>query len=159
MTGDDSGDDSTGDSGGVLGPDPVQTARDLQAALEGMTGQLAAVKATVRRSRRVIIALAVSLLLDVCLTVGVTVAAVQSGDASGRAGDAVAQLHASNLSACRQANVNRAQDIAIWDTFLSELAPPAARTAAVKAKLAVINTAIRVKDTPRDCARLYATKG
>jgi hypothetical protein len=147
------------EDGSMLGPDPQQTARDLQAALEGMTRQLAAVRKTVRGNRRVIIALAVSLFLDVCLTVEVTVAAVQSGDASSRAAGTVTQLHASQVSACQLANVNRAQDIAIWDTFLAELAPPAARTPAVKAKLAVINAAIRVKDTPRDCTRLYATKG
>jgi hypothetical protein len=153
-------DDSVaGDSGSVLGPDPLRTARELQGALEGMTGQLAAVRKTVRLGKRVIIALAISLFLDVCLTVGVTIAAIQSGDASARASSTVTQLHASQVSACQQANVNRAQDIAIWNTFLDQLSPPAARTPAVTAKLAVINAAIRVKDTPRDCTKLYATKG
>jgi hypothetical protein len=147
------------DSDGPLGADPLKTARDLTGALEGMTVQLTAVKATVRRSKRVIAALAVSLFLDVCLTIGVTVAAVQSGDASSRAADAVTQLHASNVSACRQANVNRAQDIAIWDKFLAGLAPPAVRTAAVRAELAEVNHLIAVKDAPRNCARLYATSG
>lgn len=147
------------DTDSPLGADPLQTARDLQGALEAMTAQLTAVKATVRRSKRVIITLAVSLLLDIALTAGVTVATVQAGGASARASATVTQLHASNISACQQANTDRAQDIAIWNAFLDELAPPAARTPAVTAKLAVINARIRVKDTPRDCARLYATTG
>jgi hypothetical protein len=149
--------DTPASENGPLGPDPLQTARDLADSLRGMTRQLTAVKATVRRSKRVIIGLAVSLVLDIALTVTVTITAVQSGDASSQASDSVTQLHASNVSACQQANVNRAQDIAIWDTFLAELAPPSARTPAVTAKLAVINAAIRVKDTPRNCAALYAT--
>lgn len=133
----------------------MQAARDLSDALKAMTRQLAEVKATVRRSRRVIIAIAVSLVLDVGLTVGVTIAAVQAGDASGKASATIRQLHASQVSACRGANVNRGQDIAIWNQFLADLAPPAARTPKVRAELAGINRLIRVKDTPRNCVAIY----
>ena len=138
-----------------LGADPLQTARDLSDALNAMTRQLGEVKATVRRSRRFIIALAVSLVLDVALTIGVSVAAIQANDASGKASATITQLHASNLAACRQANVTRRQDIAIWNQFLADLAPPAARTPKVAAELAGINKLIRVKDTPRNCATAY----
>jgi hypothetical protein len=166
------------------GPDPLAVIGELTAALEGVRDDLRSFRGELRsvredseardkalaraghRRNRVIIALIVSFCLDVALTIGVTVATVRAGDASNRAAVAssltaatVAQLHASNISACKQANVNRAQDIAIWDTFLGELAPPSARTPAVAAKLAVINAKIRVKDAPRNCAALYATKG
>ena len=153
----------------VLGSDPIQTAKDLQHALEGMTKQLTAVRATVRRGKRMIIALAVSLALDVALTAGVTVAAVQSGDASSRAADAsahaaaaVTQLraiqaasHANQLAACQQANVNRTQDAAVLNQLLADLAPPAVRTPEVEAELAVLNRLIKAKDTPHDCAAVY----
>lgn len=147
------------EEGSAPGPDPLAAARDLQRALEGMTVQLGAVKADVRRGKRLIVGLAVSLVLDVALTIGVTVAAVQSGDASRRAAATVTQLHASELSACRQANVNRVQDIAIWNQLLADLAPPPARTVKVRAELAVLSRLIAVKDTPRDCTSLYSTRG
>lgn len=136
----------------VLGPDPLRTARELQQALEGMTKQLAAVKATVRRSRRVIVALCVSLALDVCLTIGVAVATIQSSDASSRASSTVTQLHSSNISACRQANVSRGEDIAIWDRLLKV---PAGVPAAARAEVADLERLVGVKDKPRDCNALY----
>lgn len=142
-------------SGSMLGEDPQETARALTAALQDMTKQLAGVKATVRRGKRVIAALVISLVLDVALTVGVSIAAVQASDASGKASATITQLHASNVSACRKANVNRAEDVAIWNQFLADLAPPAARTAKVRAELAGINRLIRIKDTLRNCAAAY----
>jgi hypothetical protein len=142
-------------SDSMLGDDPQKTARDLQRALEGMTEQLGQVKASLRRGKRVVAALVVSLILDVALTIGVSVAAIQANDASGKASATITQLHASNLSACRQGNVNRRQDIAIWNKLLGDLAPPAVRTPKVAAELAGINKLIQVKDTPHDCSLIY----
>jgi hypothetical protein len=139
----------------MLGDDPQKTARDLQRALEGMTEQLGQVKASLRRGKRVVAALVVSLILDVALTIGVSVAAFQANDASGKASATITQLHASNLAACRQANVIRVEDVAIWNKFLADLAPPAARTPKVAAELAGINKLIQVKDTPHDCSAVY----
>lgn len=139
----------------MLGDDPQRTARDLQGALEGMTEQLAQVKVTIRRSKRVIAALVVSLILDVALTIGVSGDAVKANDASSKASATIAQLHASNVSACRQGNVTRRQDVAIWHKLLGDLAPAAVRTRKVRAELAGINKLIRKKDTPHNCAAIY----
>lgn len=143
------------EGGSMLGKDPVATAQALQQALEGMTKQLGQVKTTLRRSKRVIIAVTAGLVLDVALTLVVTHAAIQANDASSKASATITQLHASNVSACRQGNVTRRQDIAIWNKFLGDLAPPAARTGKVSAELAGINKLIRVKDTPHNCAAIY----
>ena len=138
-----------------LGADPLQTARDLSDALNAMTRQLGDVKATVRRSRRFIIALAISLVLDVALTIGVTVAAFEANNASGKASATITQLHASNLAACRQTNMNRGQDTAVWNKLLADLAPPKARTRKVRRELSGINKLIRIKDSPHDCTAVY----
>lgn len=145
----------TDDSGSVLGPDPVQTARDLQAALEGMTAQLAAVKATVRRGKRVIITLVVSLLLDLAITVGLGWNTIRVNSAQDATRAIQVATHASQISACEAANVNRAQDAAVLDRLLADLAPPPVRTPPVQAKLAVLNRLIRAKDMPHDCAAVY----
>jgi hypothetical protein len=63
--------------------------------------------------------------------------------------------HTSNIQQCQLANTTRLQDIAIWNQFLDDIAPPAKQTAAVKTELAKINHLIAVKDTPRDCAAAY----
>lgn len=65
-------------------------------------------------------------------------------------------LHNSSVSQCQQNNVGRRQDIAIWNQFLGDIAPPSVpRTPKVKAELAQINALIKTKDTPRNCVRVY----
>lgn len=65
-------------------------------------------------------------------------------------------LHNSSVSQCQQNNMNRREDIAIWNQFLGDLAPPGTpQTAKVRAELAQINALIKVKDTPRNCVKAY----
>lgn len=65
-------------------------------------------------------------------------------------------LHNSSVSQCQANNTNRREDVAIWNQFLGDLAPPGApQTAKVKAELAQIYALIRVKDTPRNCVKAY----
>lgn len=141
----------------ALGPDPIQTARDLQHALEGMTTQLAAVKATVRRGKRIIIGLIVSLVLDVALTVGVTITAAQAHEASARANATVGQLHATNVSACDAGNQTRESEVALWDHIFS-LTSTSRMTPAQLATDERLLLFIRQTFAPRNCVQLYATK-
>ena len=104
-----------------------------------------------RRARRIIVGLVVSFCLDLAVTGGLAYNTVRVNDTQDAS-------HASEISACRQANVNRGQDIAIWNKFLGDLAPPSARTGKVAAELAGINHLIRIKDTPRNCVALYSNR-
>lgn len=153
----------------VLGPDPIQTAKALTDALEGMTKQLAAVKATVARGKRIIIGLAVSLVLDVALTVVVTLTAAQAHDtaaqahdASARANATVTQLHAIQVSSCNAGNGTRAAEIQLWTHLAAVSTPPAGSTPAQAAKdrqaIAALLTYVRQVFKPRDCAKIYATR-
>ncbi len=137
--------------------DPVGTARDLQRALEGMTGQLAAVNARVRRGKRIMIGLAVSLLLDVALTAGVTVAAIQAHDASSQASATVAQLHAIQVASCNAGNQTRAAEIALWDHIFTLSVSTRTTPAERKADEELLGF-IRETFAPRDCVRIYATR-
>ncbi|HEX3960917.1 MAG TPA: hypothetical protein VHZ03_30580 [Trebonia sp.] len=129
----------------------------LTAALDGMAGQLKAVseRLTVaedanRTNRHIIIALVVSFCLDLLVTAGFGWNTVQVNGAQNAS-------HDSQISACQQANVNRAQDIAIWNQFLTDIAPPGTpETAKVKAELAGLSKLVQVKDEPRNCQKLYA---
>lgn len=147
-------------------PDPAPAVDPLTAALEGMdrltaaidgmskqlkavSGRLTVAEETTRGNRRIIVGLIVSFCLDLIVTAGFGYNTVQVNGAQGA-------NHASEINACQQANVNRAQDIAIWNRFLADLAPAAAKSAKAKAELAGINALVKIKDAPRDCQQLYA---
>lgn len=128
--------------------DALAAAQSLTASLDAMTGELSRLRAYGKRNRRIIVGLVVSLCLDLLITAGF-------GYNTIRVNDAQDATRTSEISACQQANVNRAQDIAIWNSFLGDLAP-AAQTPKVKAELAGLSKLVRIKDAPRDCQSLYA---
>jgi hypothetical protein len=129
-------------------PDPVAAAAALTEQFREMSGHLSRLQRSRTRDRRILAGLVVSLCLDLAVTIGL-------GYNTARVNDAQHQGRASLVSACRLANVNRAQDIAVWNTFFTLAAPPATRTAGTRKLIAAIDAKVRVKDTPRDCVRLY----
>jgi hypothetical protein len=138
----------------------LAAAQGLTEALDAVSGQLKAVRARLtvtekdaRRNRHIIIGLVVSFCLDLLVTAGFGWNTVQVNGAQNAS-------HDSQISACRQANTNRAEDIAIWNQFLTDIAPPGTpETAKVKAELAGLNRLVKIKDEPRDCQSLYAKLG
>lgn len=142
----------------ALGPDPLKTARDLQTALEGMTAQLGQVQASVRRSKRVIAGLIVSLILDLALTVVVSVTAAQAHSASVQASATVSQLHATQISACQSGNQTRAQEIQLW-THLVSVSTNAKTTAAQRRTDEQLLAFVRATFAPRHCAAIYQLPG
>lgn len=132
------------------GMDRLTVALDgMSARLREVSGRLAVAEESAHRLRLIVRALVVSFCLDLLVTAGFGYNTVQVNDAQGA-------TRTSEVSACQQANVNRVQDIAIWNRFLGDIAPPGApQTAKVKAELAEINHLIKVKDTPRDCQSQY----
>lgn len=135
--------------------DPVITAQGLTAALQSMTGQLAALKKRSRTDRHLIVAAFVSLALDIGLTVAISLVAIQAHDASSSA----TQTRASNLAACRATNAARAQNRQLWDYLLSESRPAPGATAREKAAdeklLAELGVHINRAFKPAACGALY----
>ena len=129
-------------------PDPVAAAAALTEQFREMSGHLARLQRSRTRDRRIVRTLAVSLMLDVLITLGL-------GYDTARVNGTQDQSRASLVAACRLANVNRAQDVAVWNTFFTLAAPPATRTAKTRKLIAAIDAKVRVKDEPRDCVRLY----
>lgn len=144
----------------------VDAADRLTAALAAMTGQLEAVnkrldlaEKAAKRSRRIIAGLVVSLVLDITLTVLVTVFALQAHNASAEASATVQQLHASEIESCDASNQTRLQEIALWSHLASVSRPsptatPAQAAASKKAVQQFLAYVVRVF-SPRNCAHLY----
>lgn len=120
-------------------PDAVVTAQALTGALNGLTDRLDAVRQgseerdkalarTVRRNRRMITVTAASVLLDIALTVVVSIVAVQAHSASSSA----AQTKNASVVACQESNVTRAQETGLWTHLVqvSEAGPHPGQTPA-----------------------------
>jgi hypothetical protein len=143
---------------GSAGPDPLAVIGELTAALEGARDDLrslrdeletdrkaseardAALASAGRRRGRIIAALAVSFCLDLLITAGF-------GWNTVRVNDAVTAGQQNAVSSCQQSNVNRVEDIAIWNRILG--AQPA--SAAAKAEIADVKRLVKIKDTPHVC--------
>jgi len=134
-------------------------ARDLTGALEGMTAQLAALDAYGHRSRRMIWGLIVSITLDLILTAGIAVTAIQAhnADTSASAARAVAAVaQQDNRALCEASNVSRAQQLGLWDYLFSLAGKPAtARTAKLDAEFL---HHVAVVFAPRDCSHVSPGK-
>jgi hypothetical protein len=136
----------------------LETAQALTEALTGTREQVAALTAAVRRSRRHIVALAVSLLLDVALTVVVAIFAVQAHSASDRATRAdvsVTQLHASQVAGCQAGNQQRAEQIGLWEHIYSLAKSGKKLTAAQRRADNALIAYIRKTFAAKNCAVLY----
>jgi hypothetical protein len=138
----------------------LQSLRDeLKSVREDSEARDAELAKSARRSRRIIAGVIISVCLDLLITAGFAWNTIRVNDAQNASRAIQNASHASQITACQQANVNRGQDAAVLNQILADVAPPAARTPKVEAELAVLDRLIRVKDAPRNCAALYATKG
>jgi acetate kinase len=143
---------------GSAGPDPLAVIGELTAALEGARDDLrslrdeletdrkaseardAALASSARRRGRIIAALAVSFCLDLLITAGF-------GWNTVRVNDAVTAGQQNAVSSCQQSNVNRVEDIAIWNRILGAQTT----SAAAKAEIADVKRLVKIKDTPHVC--------
>jgi hypothetical protein len=139
--------------------DALQAAKGLTGALTDMTDQLKKVADYGQESRKMIWALAVSLTLDLILTIVVAFFAIEAHDADTSA-TAARQIAAvaqhDNLNLCLSSNVARAQQVGLWD-YLFNLAGPA-RTAEGAKLDAEFKHHLQVVFAPRDCAKVDPSK-
>jgi uncharacterized protein HemX len=142
------------------GQDPVEAAERLAESFDKFTGQLSRLHRSGTRNRVITVILA---LLVVALGyVAWTQHQAQRQQQQIQAQQArilrqqrqvQAASHASQITACRQANGNRAQDAAVWKVILKV---PANAKPATQKELATLIRLVGKKDRLRNCARLYA---
>ena len=142
-------------------------ASDLSETLGEIERRLDLYSAFGRRSRQVIIALAVSIVLDVTLTIVLSIVAIQAhGTASTNAqlvGELHAQqaaLHGAQLTACANGNTFRADQNVIWEDFVHILTTPT--PSSTKAQIAQADKLaaqflayVATVNHPMNCAALY----
>jgi hypothetical protein len=104
------------------------------------------------KSRRNIRLIAVSVALDVALSVSLIFLAVGQASVSD-------QIHRSQVTACGIGNGNRAAQIRLWDHVIAISKAPPGETAAQRtarlAKLAAFRAYVRTTFHPVDCTALY----
>jgi hypothetical protein len=133
----------------------LATAKGLTGALEAIGEKIEGLTGAVATSRHMIIALAVSLCIDVALTIVVAVFAVQAHDASDSA--VAARLTAAvaardNRALCLSGNVARAEQIEPWEDLLALSKPP--KTAAQKRLVDEFVAKLHKIYEPRDCSHI-----
>lgn len=137
----------------------------LPAALKDVRDELRRLNADGRRSRHLIWWLAVSLALDIALTVVVAVLAVEAHDAAATAQGArqyAAAVHSSQIGACRIGNTLRAKEVQLWSHLASLSSPPPHSTKAQRAvqarRIAALLAYVRRTFVQLDCQAIYRLK-
>lgn len=103
-------------------------------------------RASSRRTRRLALGLAMSIVLDVLLTVVVALLTITSLNQN-------ATLHASQLVSCANSNDTRAEQRRLWAYILRISAPP--KTAAAKAQEQQFVAFVNATFAPVNCAAIY----
>jgi len=100
-----------------------------------------------RRTRRLTTGLIISLVLDVTLTVVVTLLSISALDQG-------SALHGSQVAACAISNQTRVEQEQLWTYILQDAAPP--KTAAQKAADDKFLAHVRATFAPVNCTAVYA---
>jgi len=107
-------------------PDPdlaIQAADRLHGSVDGLREEIANLRVFGKRNRHLIWGLAVSLVLDVCLSGAVTILAVKSAQAADRASETTSlatRNRDQQIVTCRAGNEARAAQVQLW-TYVLDL--------------------------------------
>lgn len=131
----------------------IEAANRMTDVLGDFTKELQKLTKRDRRVRLILRILAVSLIIDVSLTVAVSLSAVSNRNNS-------AAIHRSQIAACATANSQRDSERAIWDYVLDDLTRPspgesAQQKARSKAAVAVIEAKVAATFADHNCAAVY----
>jgi hypothetical protein len=137
----------------MTAPDPlIPLVTKLTSSLDDLTGQFTALSTRLddtssftHRTRHLTIGLAISVTLDVLLSVFLIITAANQGSISSR-------TNAALVSSCQQSNINKANDIRLWNATLAADHPA---TAAGKATLAEQHILVNVRDKQVNCIARY----
>ena len=104
-------------------------------------------------TRLVVISVAVNVALAVAIGL---LAWLGLNRINGTQQQSVDRIHASQVDACRQSNIARLRDVAIWNRLLTlSPAQKAAQDPAARAEVAQLEHLVAVKDHPVNCVALY----
>lgn len=142
-----------------MNPEPdaaaIRAAERLEQSVDGLREEIGTLRDLGQRNRRLIWGLAVSLILDVLLSVAVAVVAVKSTDAADRATEATSLANRNRqtqVATCLASNDTRAANIQLWNYVLDLAAkgnpnPTPQQTERIKQ----FKTYLAEVFAPRDC--------
>lgn len=134
----------------------LAAASSLEHSMSDLGADIKSLREYGQRSRHWIWALAVSLTLDVVLSVFLGFVAVQANHASNKATDATSAAHVNRqtqVTTCEATNQARAVSTQLWTYVIGVVtANNTQLTAAQRAQLVMLRTHIRTAYAPRDCS-------
>lgn len=132
----------------------LAAAARLEESMGDLTGEIGALRNYGHRNRSLIRWLAVSLCLDVILSVALGIVALQANSASNRATEATSQAVQNKANAritCEVANASRAAQISLWIYVLDASDQNPELTASQRAQLKGLRTYVGQVFAQRDC--------
>jgi hypothetical protein len=140
--------------------DAIRAADRLAAKVDDLRSELQSLRQFGKRNRHFIWGLAISLVLDVCLSIAIAVLAVTATEASHQASEATSlsnRTRDTQLVTCQAGNESRAAQVQLW-TYVLDLAaqnpnPPPQQAQ----RLAQFRTYLSTTFAPRDCTAANPT--
>ncbi|MET9262422.1 hypothetical protein [Amycolatopsis sp. NPDC004079] len=129
----------------------IAAASRLQESVVDLKEEISGLRTYGRRNRHLIVGLAISLALDVLLTIGVIIAAVTAN----RAGDLAAANRQTQIDTCTASNDTRNASRNLWNYVLDTVAKsPENATAERKQHIAEFRTYMQTAYADRDCSQI-----
>jgi hypothetical protein len=134
---------------GLLAEEAVKLANAVDRLNEDMSEQVVALSNVIKRDRRRLIVLAVSVVLDIVLSIAVAFFAFTATSAKSTAEQ---NRHDARVT-CQATNEARVQQIQLWD-FVLNLSASGMQTPAEKARAQQFRAYVARVFAPRDCGQL-----
>ncbi|MBB1153532.1 hypothetical protein [Amycolatopsis dendrobii] len=129
----------------------IAAAERLQESVVDLKEEIRGLRSYGERNRHLIVGLAVSLVLDVLLTIGVIIAAVTAN----HAGDLAAANRQNQLDTCTSTNQTRQASRNLWNYVLDQAAKDAeGQTPERRRQIAEFRTYMQSAYADRDCSKI-----
>jgi hypothetical protein len=133
----------------------LAAAAGLQTSMDGLRCEVSGLRHQNSRNRHFIVALAVSLALDIIVSVALAVVAVQAHRASNRASDATsqaAQNRQAQVTTCKASNASRQVASQLWYYLLDAIDADPHETGQAKAQVKMFRVHVQKAYAQRDCS-------
>lgn len=137
-----------------LDQDVVTAARRLETSVDNLRSEITTLRTYSQRSRRLIVGLAISIVLDVLLSAAVGFLAIQAVSTSNKANEAnsLASRNAQNqFITCQAGNESRAAQVQLWTYVLDLAARNPNQTPAQAEQVKQLRAYLATSLAPRDC--------
>jgi hypothetical protein len=126
----------------------LEASTRMVTAMGDLTAEISDLKTGYIRSRHFVRIIAVTLCVDLLISVGLTLSLVWSGQNASQAKDLAMTTQRNAVASCKQSNAVRADDVRLWDTVLGLVQ---ANPTASQVALDQIRADVATTFAPRNC--------